>query len=148
MVVLVQHGRAKSEQEDPARPLTEEGKKETEKIAKFIARFFKADIIYHSGKKRAEETAFELARYIGGEVKRTEGIAPLDPPDQAVKIIEREGVEKNVVIVGHLPNLSRVVEKLCGADCVKFIYSGAVCLAKDEDGKWKVLWYVRPDMLK
>lgn len=83
-----------------------------------------------------------------GDIRKIEGIAPLDPPDTAVKIIESEGVERDIVIVGHLPNLSKVVERLCGSDCVKFIYSAAVCLAKDEDRNWKVLWYIRPEMLE
>ncbi|HDD66024.1 MAG TPA: phosphohistidine phosphatase SixA, partial [Nitrososphaeria archaeon] len=57
-VYLVQHGEAKREEEDPARPLTEEGKREVEDVARFLAELgVRVDRILHSGKLRAAQTA-------------------------------------------------------------------------------------------
>ncbi len=147
IIVFVQHGEAKREEEDPERPLTERGKEDTRKVGKFLSHFFSAVRIFHSGKTRAEQTARILQEYIGGSVERVEGLAPNDPPDKALEIVNL-AYEKgdNVVIVGHLPHLAKVIQRLCGSDCVKFTYSGAVAVTKEEknEGKWKVIWYINP----
>jgi len=55
---LVQHGEAKREEEDPSRPLTENGRREVEIVAKFLSEAgIKIDKILHSGKLRAAQTA-------------------------------------------------------------------------------------------
>ena len=57
-VYLVQHGEAKREEEDPARPLTGRGKREAEGVARAAERAGLAPAeILHSGKRRAQETA-------------------------------------------------------------------------------------------
>lgn len=143
MVILVQHGKAKSEEEDPSRPLKEEGVEETRKVAKFLKGKVKIEKIYHSGKKRAQQTAEIFSEELGGKIEVLEGIAPLDPPEKAFEICEKE---KNIMIVGHLPHLSRLVSLLTGSECVNFVYSGAVALEKSE-GVWKIVWFITPDMV-
>ena len=57
-IYLVQHGEAKKENEDPLRPLTEEGIKNAEKVASYLAKLnLKIKKIFHSGKLRAKQTA-------------------------------------------------------------------------------------------
>jgi len=55
---LMQHGEARPEQEDPARPLTDRGRAEVERVARAAARL---DLgiaqVIHSGKLRARQTA-------------------------------------------------------------------------------------------
>jgi len=55
---LVRHGEAYPETVDPSRPLTDKGKSETQKIANCLKQTqINIDLIVHSGKKRAEQTA-------------------------------------------------------------------------------------------
>ena len=59
---LVQHGEARSEAEDPERSLTIRGEEETKKISDAAKRLgIRPSRIYHSGKKRAEQTAGIIA---------------------------------------------------------------------------------------
>ncbi len=59
---LVQHGEARSELEDPERSLTARGEEETRKISDATKRLsIRPAKIYHSGKKRAEQTAGIIA---------------------------------------------------------------------------------------
>jgi phosphohistidine phosphatase len=81
---LVQHGEAKREEEDPSRPLTENGRIEVERVAEFLARAgVKVDRILHSGRLRAAQTAEILARHLRPSkgVERAEGLDPLADPN-------------------------------------------------------------------
>ena len=86
-VYLAQHGEAKSEEEDPARPLTE----------------------------RLEE------------------------------------LREDIMLVGHLPHLSRLVSLLTlkspEHEIIKFSMGGIVCLERIKPRKWMILWTVIPDMI-
>src|SRR3989475_4039548 len=54
---LVQHGEAKPEQEDPARPLSDRGRREVERVAQAAQRSEVAvAAIFHSGKLRAQRS--------------------------------------------------------------------------------------------
>ena len=60
---LMQHGEAKSETEDPERSLTNRGEEETRKISGAIKKLgICPSRIYHSRKKRAEQTAGIISR--------------------------------------------------------------------------------------
>ena len=62
-VYLVQHGKAKSAEEDPNRGLSDEGRNEVQRVAEFLSELrITVSLIQHSGKTRAEETAHLLAR--------------------------------------------------------------------------------------
>ena len=58
IVYLVQHGEAKSEEEDPERPLTDNGRFTVESVSEHIAPLgLGVTRIIHSGKLRAKQTA-------------------------------------------------------------------------------------------
>lgn len=154
VLYLIQHGEAKSEQEDPSRPLSEKGVRDVRMVASFISQKAKieaAECIFHSGKLRAAQTAGILAEYIKPDkgVSENDGLAPMD---SLVIWAERlKTIEMNIVLVGHLPHLSKLASLLlCGnpeAGMVNFKMGGVVCL-KREEGKWSVEWMVVPEMLK
>jgi phosphohistidine phosphatase len=80
-VYLVQHGEAQPKDIDPARPLTERGREEAQRVASFAARLGLAvGQICHSGKTRAEQTAalFGEALSPPGGVVAVHGLASLD----------------------------------------------------------------------
>ncbi len=58
LVYLVQHGQAKAKDIDPDRHLTEQGINDVEKISAFLKTAkLTVDVIWHSGKARAAQTA-------------------------------------------------------------------------------------------
>ena len=143
---LVQHGDALSEDVDPARPLSERGRGDVERIA---ARLREAPIrvaaIEHSGKTRARQTAEILARAVGAAVTQRDGIAPNDPVDPIARALAEQSAD--CMIVGHLPFMGRLVARLCAAredpPVVRFEPGAVACLERDAGG-WALLWLLTP----
>jgi phosphohistidine phosphatase len=148
---LVQHGEARSESEDPERNLTGKGTRDVEKVAAFLKPLsLSVPEVRHSGKARAARTAEILAAAVGaGEVAARDGLAPNDSVAPARK--EVEAADRDLMIVGHLPFMEKLVSLLvAGSDSVRavaFRQGGVVCLDRAEDGSWAVLWAVTPDLL-
>ena len=64
-VFLVQHGLSLPKAEDPEKGLSDRGREETLKIAEVAAGYgVKISKIFHSGKKRAEQTARMMAEIL------------------------------------------------------------------------------------
>jgi phosphohistidine phosphatase len=148
---LVQHGEAKSEQEDPRRGLTDQGKRNIQKTADFFAKLSpELGEIRHSTKLRAAETAQLLAGALGKEdlLRECEGLAPNDPVKPLAQ--ELDSVDRPLLVVGHLPFLSKLASLLlCGDEGrapITFSYAGIVCLGRNED-RWQVEWIFTPDLL-
>src|SRR5262249_45372404 len=103
---LVHHGKAKSAEEDPDRPLTDEGREEVTRMADFLGALrITISLIHHSGKARAEETAHILAsciRCTTGPV-HTDGLNPLDDPSITANFLN--AYTDDILIVGHVPHL-------------------------------------------
>ena len=149
---LVQHGKAASKETDPLRPLTEQGRNDVSKIAEFIKPFsLCVDCIWHSGKTRAEQTAEILAQ----AVKSNKGILQRDglAPNDNVSALKDEvaSVKDDLMIVGHLPFLSKLASMLIIGcyldDVVAFRQGGIICLERSEDDKWLISWMVTPELL-
>ena len=101
---LVQHAKAASEQADPQRPLTEEGRREIKKIAEFVKPLnLCVDYLWHSGKKRAAQTAEILAEVV--KVKKAETAREGLSPNDDVKVIREKivSLQQDIMLVGHLP---------------------------------------------
>lgn len=151
---LVQHGECVAEEVDPSRPLTEPGKADVEKMANFLKRAgISIEIIWHSTKLRAKQTAHLLGEILlpSQGIWEKEGLAPNDPVDPVKEEILNQGLE-NLMIVGHLPLLSKLVSLfLTGSEThpvVRFRQGGIVCLEQDEKGNWAITWMMIPDLLK
>jgi phosphohistidine phosphatase len=151
-VYLVQHGASKSEAEDPRRGLTEEGKRVVTQMAGYLAAIeVTLDRIEHSEKLRASQTAEILATQLKPQegTRLVSGMAPNDDigPMRARLQVE----EKDVMLVGHLPYLSRLLSVLLGADkertLVEFQMGGVIRLARSESGEWSLQWAVPPSLL-
>ena len=79
---LVQHGNALPKDVDSERGLSERGKQDVVNVAAFLAGgSVQVERIFHSGKKRAWETAelFRVCLIGDGHFDERDGIAPLDP---------------------------------------------------------------------
>ena len=146
-IYLVQHGKSFSKEVDPERRLTEEGIIETELIAKHLARTnIKLGKIYHSVKTRARMTAEIFSKYLGTDIEEAEGLSPLDDPRLWLGRIK--SLKEDIMIVGHLPHLSKLTTLLLNIDreVVKITNSSVLCL-EEEAGRWIIKWYMTPDVI-
>ncbi len=149
---LVRHGRAVAKAEDPSRPLTEPGAEAVEQVAVFAARVgVRVDEIRHSGKLRARQTAEILAEPLGPP-KGVSAVTGLDPDADVhpmAESLQREG--GRLMLVGHLPFLSRLTGLLVAGDpditVVRFHTASIVRLVR-EQGSWSVDWAVTSDFAK
>ena len=150
---LVQHAEAKSEQEDPQRPLSDKGRADIKKVAAFVAqqKTIQVKTILHSGKTRSQQTAEALAQFLkpSERIKQTEGLEPLtDPSTWAARLAD---ANEDIMLVGHLPHLNKLAAQVLCQDAnrkiIDFQMGGIACLSRDESGTWSVRWMVVPGML-
>lgn len=149
---LVQHGQAMAKELNPDRPLTDNGKSDVEKVARFLNNTgIKVAKIIHSGKPRAEQTAGILASALNpkGGIIQKQGITPNDSIEGMRK--ELLEAEEDLMIVGHLPYLGKLTSTLVtgseSSNVVSFQQGGAVCLERKEDKTWQIVFMVTPSLL-
>ena len=147
---LVQHGEAKAEAEDPARPLTDSGRAEVQRVARQAALLgLPVAEICHSGKLRARQTAEIMAEHLRPSrgVRGMRGMEPNDDPGVARD--ELAAAEEPMMLVGHLPHLGRLVSSLLVGDpareILRFRNGAIVCLARAEGG-WRLHWILTPEL--
>lgn len=145
---LVQHGESKSKDEDPERPLTNQGREKVGQVARKTAEAgIKVSRILHSDKLRAKQTAEIFAQHLSptSGIEEVEGLAPLDDPEKAESLVE--SAEGALMLVGHLPHLSRLASTLIlgepEKEIIKFRMGGVVCLVCVEEG-WRVSFALTP----
>ncbi len=150
---LSQHAEAVPGDTDAGRTVSPEGRKALEKTADFAARIPGMNIaaLYHSGKTRARQSAEILAGKID-PVKgmiAAEGLNPGDDP--AVWSGRLEKIDDDIMIVGHLPHLGKLVSRLlCGDDdkgAVTFTNGCVLCMERGDTGSWSVRWMLAAEML-
>ena len=149
---LVQHGKAKSKEEDPARPLSDIGKAEVKKISSFISRLaITVEEVLHSSKLRAKQTAKILADSVSiiKGISEADGLAPLDDPALWVETLKSKTL--SLMLVGHLPHLAKLSSSLLVGDkekgIIAFKMGGLVCLKRDDAGCWNLQWMITPEIL-
>jgi phosphohistidine phosphatase len=144
MVYLVHHGDAVGPDVDPRRPLSDHGRGAVLLLADAAARRgVRPDVIWHSGKLRARQTAEAFWKVCNplAPFSAERGLQPGDPP---AWIRDRLlGETRHVLIVGHMPHLPRLLRALVGEDPDAsprtFPMHGLVTLEADAD-RWKEVW--------
>ncbi|MCK4345228.1 MAG: phosphohistidine phosphatase SixA [Bacteroidales bacterium] len=152
-IFMVQHGEAKTKEEDPDRLLSDIGVYQVKKMAGWLSKKEGLEIneLLHSGKNRAEQTAEILAGAFKPpmEIERADYMNPGDNP----KIwADRLGkTEKNIMLVGHLPHLSKLASHLLTGsmekEIVQFKNAGIVCLNRNGAGTWLIEWMIIPEIV-
>ncbi len=149
---VVQHGEAVEKEVNPDRPLSPKGRKDVEAIAKFLGNAgVQAEKVWHSGKPRAQETAEILAAQIAPQatLERHAGLDPKDEPSAIVGEIQR--CSENLLVVGHLPHLERLVAHLLTQKekslPVSFERGGVVGIEREDDQTWRIRWMIVPSLL-
>lgn len=150
---LARHGNAVGADVDPARPLSDGGRAEVTRMAKFFEKSgVKVGTFLHSDKVRAEQTAEIYAAHFGapGFTMRAEsGLRPNDPPQDLLPLIA--SLKTDTLIAGHNPLQSLLVSMLTAGNAkrpVCDLATGAVaCLERAPDGGWLLMWLFDPAMV-
>jgi phosphohistidine phosphatase len=147
---LAQHGDAVGKDIDPERPLSDQGVHDCKAIAGVLGTAgIRVERIWHSGKRRAEQTAAILARTVARAttVEPVDGISPNDPV--AVFAEDADVWEQDTLVVGHLPFMARLVSLLTTGDPEEAVVSyspGSVVCLERRDTNWTVCWMLRPEL--
>jgi len=145
---FVQHGLAVDKKDNPDRPLSDIGIKQTQRIATYI---HSADIsiskIFHSGKLRARQTAEIYANSL--KVPSLTAIENLSPNDD-VKLIANNLDADKALYIGHLPHLENLIAYLvcndASANIIQFQNSAIACLQK-QNNRYQLKWFLTSELL-
>jgi phosphohistidine phosphatase len=101
---------------------------------------------------RARQTAEILAASLNPQ-NGTQQVSGMAPNDDISPMRIRLGSEaENVMLVGHLPYLSRLLSSVLLVDenrpLVEFRMGGVICLEHVKNGEFKILWALTPDLLE
>ena len=146
---ILRHGEAKPKNEDPERGLSERGREEVRAICRVFSKTDPGiEAVWHSGKTRAEQTAGMLAASlkIDDRVHVRSGLNPNDPVSPLVE--ELRGRETNLAIVGHLPQLGKLISVLLlgtERELLDLPAAGLVCLENTGDS-WQLNWLLTPEL--
>jgi phosphohistidine phosphatase len=116
-IYLLRHGDAADPPpggSDADRELTPKGHKQSEKVAKWLAAHkIILDYIVSSTRKRAYQTAKPVAEALGMEIITDGRVSGGRLTVEALAdLVEELGVEKSVLLVGHEPDFSDIIEDL------------------------------------
>ena len=151
ILYILRHGDAKPKHEDPQRGLSDRGREEVKAISAAFSRTKpRIDAIWHSGKTRAAQTAALLAASLRIEdrLRSQDGLGPNDPLPPLLE--ELNGRTANLVIVGHLPQLGKLISVLLVGeerDLLDLPSAGLVCLEGSGDS-WSLSWFLTPELCR
>ncbi|HEX9549143.1 MAG TPA: phosphohistidine phosphatase SixA [Acidimicrobiales bacterium] len=145
---LVQHGQAKSEDEDPERPLTDRGVEDVTRVARHAVEQLGVRVarVVHSGKTRAHQTAVVWGGVLEADVEQADALAPNDDP--TVWVQRLDAAADDLMLVGHLPHLARLAGLLLPGVAeramIRFRQGGLVGLERTHEG-WVISVVLPPD---
>ena len=151
-IYLVRHAHAVDEAEDPKRPLSKRGRKQVERLARFLNKTDALPVqhFWHSALARSRQTAELLVAEMSLSARLIQ-VDGLEGGDDPAQIAERLKTRRTpIAIVGHEPHLSALATLLVAgvSEPPRFILkkSSVVALGRNEGG-WAVLWQVSPELL-
>jgi phosphohistidine phosphatase len=156
-IYLMRHAHAVTDEEDPARPLSERGREQVRAMAAFLrARGgIQVERVWHSPLLRARETADLFCDHLEIAATRRE-IDGLLPYDDHRGIARRlSGFGYPLLVVGHEPHLGRLAAMLvCGnvdQEVVDFKKGAIVCLERERTKSqailWRICWFLTPALV-
>ncbi len=133
-LLIFRHGLAEDQSadgSDAARALTSDGVRKTRRAARGLIRIIdRPDVILTSPLLRARQTAEILGLALKRQAEPMPELAEPSPGAIWAKLRERR--ERCVLLVGHEPTLSRLVQLLCagrsGHDFIELKKAGCACL--------------------
>jgi phosphohistidine phosphatase len=146
---LVHHGDAVGPDVDARRPLSAAGVAGVERVAaRAAANGARPQVVWHSGKLRAKQTAEAVWRACNAlaQFSASRDLQPDDPPRWLRDRLRRES--RDIAIAGHFPHLPRLLSLLvAGGDAsTDFPMHGAVALeTRDEGASWHEVWRIESE---
>jgi phosphohistidine phosphatase len=143
-VYLVHHGDAVGPDVDPRRPLSPVGLASVDRLAALAARRgVHPDVVWHSGKLRAKQTAEAFWRACNAlaEFSASRDLQPGDPPSWMRDRLR--GESRDILIAGHFPHLPGLLATLVQSpdEGAGFPLHGVVALrTEDEGATWIEEW--------
>lgn len=141
---LVHHGDAVGPEIDPLRPLSGAGRASVDRLAAMAAgRGARPDVVWHSGKLRARQTAEAFWRACNA-LAEFSASRDLQPDDSPSWIRERlRGETRDLLIAGHFPHLPGLLALLVGGTAAGFPLHGMVALESSDRGEtWAETWRI------
>ncbi len=145
---IVQHGLNLPKERDPQKGLSSEGRRIVRQIARVVSGYgIKPSKIWHSGKQRALQTA-ELISEIMEPSASLEEVSGLGPLDDVAAFAARVDLDSNIMIVGHLPFLEKLVTYIVfgttGPPVFRLQNGGILCLdrypgSQEATIKWAIM---------
>jgi phosphohistidine phosphatase len=137
--------------DDAARPLSEKGELQSERLGSFLAETgFQPDAIISSPKVRARRTAEIVGEALGVAVRLDDRLAGGFDPAAVDAMLADAGDPRRPVIVGHDPDFSQVLGWLASADGLtmkKGAFARVDVRGAVADGRGTLRWLVPPDLL-
>jgi phosphohistidine phosphatase len=159
-VYLLRHAHAldlgeQGSQTDEERPLSDEGRRQTELVAGAVKRLgLRFDQVLTSPLRRAAETAQGLCRHLGLPGTALVTCEQLEPGVASKKLMKRlRSLEANeVVLVGHAPDLGEhaawlIGSKRCQLEIAKAGIAAIRCDAAPRKGVGTLTWLLRPEQI-
>ncbi len=151
-IYFAQHGLAVSKTDNPDRPLSTAGIRQTETIARQLQLSGTAvAVILHSGKLRALQTAQIFAAELKlSTISTCEFLSANDDVAILAKHLKTDSAINNTLYIGHLPHLEKLVSFLIigkeSPSIIRYQNSAVACLQKSETS-YQLRWYVTPETL-
>jgi len=149
-IYFLRHAHAdwpKWEDADDERPLTRKGRRQSRRVAKFLRRAGAApEAVITSPLPRALQTAEIVAKRLG---VRLSVECSLEPGFNEKKLaaLMKKYAQGDVMLVGHDPDFSALIEHLTGAH-VQMAKAGVACVECEAGAKGVLSWLVAPSILK
>ena len=150
---LVRHAEAADKAVDPARNLTERGRRDAAALARALQPLrIRVRAIWHSGKPRAFQTAEAFAAVVecsGEGLVAHAGLKPFDGVKKLARALEQ--IDESIMIVGHEPFLGRLAARVITGHgswpLLSLDKPSIACLRRDAAGDWRVAWLLSRESL-
>ncbi|MCK4537764.1 MAG: histidine phosphatase family protein [Candidatus Krumholzibacteria bacterium] len=145
-IYLVRHAHPMPPHLDPDRGLSEVGRREAIEVTERLTVLMGEAVerIFHSGKLRARQTA----EIIGSELSPLSGLHEvpglLPDDDVGLWVDELADAETGIMLVGHMPFMAFLRNRLTGETFRPFVTAEVSCLESSDDGNWSEKWNLFP----
>jgi phosphohistidine phosphatase len=147
-LIVWRHAEAQDGMPDLERELTAKGRKQAERVAQWLLQRMPARFAVISS---PAARALQTAQALGVPVKTDRTLAPGASPEAILKASGWPDYKSTAVVVGHQPDLGRVVAELLGARGGLSLKKGALWWlsnrVRDEKDQTVVRAVVSPDLL-
>lgn len=133
--------------DDMSRPLSKKGAAQAKSVAKFLKKFGPPlQAVISSETVRSRETAMPVARSAGKRIRISSSLNPGCTVCTLCKLLsglESDGV---VAVVGHEPDLSKIISQLCGSPKfrIKMTKASTALIEYRDDRSAELRWLVPP----